>query len=340
MRRCLASVCGQTLQEIEIICINDGSTDDSLDILHDLAAHDNRMIVLDQKNEGVANARNRGLERATAPYIGFVDSDDFIAPDMYEKMFNAMTENDADFVECGVERFLAYKRDNTDGERNSLSSRNLSGKVEDVPAFIMSSSGVVWRTLFKKDLIIKAHLKFAENYNGPEDKLFICSYKSISRSGFYINENLYMHFLYENSIMGKMTQKQERRVTEFLETIQLYYLFLKGHGCFEQQKDVFWVFFTEQINTFYNYSTPEIIQSHGINIIRDLLENNDILKLVNEKNKAFRGFLILDKHKLIKPSFLNKRKMTVKKIIKYLLPYALVRWIQENRFQKERQVWE
>lgn len=87
LRECLDSVCNQTLKEIEIICINDGSTDNSLSILNEYAKKDHRITLISQKNEGQSSARNQGLEIATGEYIYFLDSDDKIVPAALEKLF-------------------------------------------------------------------------------------------------------------------------------------------------------------------------------------------------------------------------------------------------------------
>ena len=87
LEECLNSVLNQTLKDIEIICVNDGSTDNSLKILENIAAQDLRVRIINQENKGQGNARNAGLEAANGDYVGFVDSDDFISPDFYEKLY-------------------------------------------------------------------------------------------------------------------------------------------------------------------------------------------------------------------------------------------------------------
>ena len=149
LRRCLASVCGQTLREIEIICINDGSKDISLEILKEYAANDDRIVVIDQKNSGVANARNNGLQRATAPYIGFVDSDDYIAPDMYEIMYNTIDEYKVDFIECGIEPFFTYKQNNANGTIDYYNNYNPKGLISDPNKYILSTTEIC-NKLYKK----------------------------------------------------------------------------------------------------------------------------------------------------------------------------------------------
>ena len=102
LSKCLESIINQTLQDIEIICINDGSTDNSLQILEEYAQKDSRMIVINQENQGVGVARNKGLEIARGDYIWFVDSDDYVERNGLDYVYEKSKENNADIVCFGV----------------------------------------------------------------------------------------------------------------------------------------------------------------------------------------------------------------------------------------------
>ena len=98
LRQCMDSIVGQTLKDIEIICVDDGSTDDSLAILKEYEAKDQRVKVIQQANAGAGAARNKGLEIATGEYLSFLDSDDFFEPDMLEKAWSKAHETRAQVV--------------------------------------------------------------------------------------------------------------------------------------------------------------------------------------------------------------------------------------------------
>lgn len=98
--KCLDSITNQTLRNIEIIIIDDGSTDGSSDICNAFAKRDSRIVYVKKENEGAAATRQLGIDIAKGEYLGFVDSDDWLNPDMYERMFSVATENDADIVFC------------------------------------------------------------------------------------------------------------------------------------------------------------------------------------------------------------------------------------------------
>ena len=114
LKQCMDSVVGQTLKDIEIICVDDGSTDGSLDILREYAAEDNRIQIIEQKNAGAGAARNNGMRHATGKYLSFLDSDDFFEPRMLEKAYDLAEKDQADFV--------AYKSDQYHTEKKQFVS--------------------------------------------------------------------------------------------------------------------------------------------------------------------------------------------------------------------------
>ena len=110
LRECLDSIVNQSLINIEIICINDGSTDSSLDILNEYAIKDRRIKVISQANTGVSSVRNAGIKIARGEYIGFVDSDDYVDLDYFEKLYYAAKRNCADIAACSVLRIKNKKK--------------------------------------------------------------------------------------------------------------------------------------------------------------------------------------------------------------------------------------
>ncbi len=102
IKKCVDSIVGQTLPDIEIILVDDGSPDDCGAICEDYAKQDLRIKVIHKANEGLSEARNTGINAATSEYIGFVDGDDYVAPDMYEVLYKNITEQNADVAGCGL----------------------------------------------------------------------------------------------------------------------------------------------------------------------------------------------------------------------------------------------
>lgn len=104
--RCLDSLATQTLRDLEIICVDDGSTDGSGGIVRKYASGDSRFRLITQENSGRAEARNAGIRAAAAPYLGFADPDDYVEPDMYERLYRLAEESGADMVQCSYFPFL------------------------------------------------------------------------------------------------------------------------------------------------------------------------------------------------------------------------------------------
>lgn len=110
LRECLDSVVNQTLKDIEIICVNDGSTDSSRDILQEYADKDNRIKIIDKKNGGISSARNLGMKASLGEFIGFLDSDDWIDLNFYEKLYDAAIKYNADIASASLLRVYSHKK--------------------------------------------------------------------------------------------------------------------------------------------------------------------------------------------------------------------------------------
>jgi glycosyltransferase involved in cell wall biosynthesis len=109
LRECVESVLRQTYADLEIILVEDGSTDATSAICDEYASRDLRVTVLHKKNGGLSDARNAGIRLSKGEYIGFVDSDDWVEPDMFEALYNGLTLNDCDMSVCGFNEVFANK---------------------------------------------------------------------------------------------------------------------------------------------------------------------------------------------------------------------------------------
>ena len=105
---CMESIVHQTLKDIEIICVNDGSTDNSLKIIQDYAQKDNRIVIIDKQNEGYGKGMNDGLDKATGEYVGIVEPDDFIDEDMFFQLYTIAKQNDCEVVKSCWYNYCKY----------------------------------------------------------------------------------------------------------------------------------------------------------------------------------------------------------------------------------------
>ncbi|MGO5498931.1 glycosyltransferase family 2 protein [Catenibacterium mitsuokai] len=180
---CIRSIIGQTYKNIEIIVVNDGSTDSSLDILNRLYTIDNRIIIINKSNEGVSKARNSGMVHANGQYIMFVDGDDWIEPDMCEKAYNEIKKSNSDIVMWGYKRdFLSNVKENLyfgneflewEGEQCRDLWRRMIGPIQEQLAQpqITDSMITVWGKLYRRD-VLRGHEFLDIEVIGIEDAFF------------------------------------------------------------------------------------------------------------------------------------------------------------------------
>lgn len=159
LKECLESLTNQTLTDIEIICINDGSEDKSGNILEEFKNKDDRFIVINQENQGVSVARNYGLKIAKGEYVGFVDSDDYIDLDYYEKLYNNAKEHNADIAACSIERFSPGRKRIHLKMENVITTDNINKKLELCQA---PSKSYTVNKIYKKSELDRNNLSFME----------------------------------------------------------------------------------------------------------------------------------------------------------------------------------
>lgn len=215
--KCLDSLLAQTLEDIEIICVNDGSKDNSLTILQNYAAKDSRIIVIDQANSGPGAARNKGIISAQGEYIGFVDPDDWVDDDMYEKMYSAAQTHDADLVECGV----ITHNEKSGKTRSKLENFPLVPfSWKDNPQYLFGGITAGWNKLCRLDLLKREHIYYSEGYCA-EDHIFTIGIRLAARKIVYINECMY-HYLVRSQSVSRKTSTVNLKVPQFMgDVVQL-----------------------------------------------------------------------------------------------------------------------
>ncbi|MFH5186065.1 glycosyltransferase [Paenibacillus sp. TAB 01] len=213
LERCLDSLTSQTLEELEIIAVNDGSTDGSGELLDRYAAKDKRIVAIHQPNGGVSAARNRGIRSATADYIGFVDPDDWTEREMYAELYHTALAERADIVMCtyirefgthGKEkRFpLPEKVSYENEEVQAKLLRRLVGPLQDEIASpeYLDAWGTVWSKLYKTSLIRDHQVEFIDLHvvGTNEDSLFNIHAVYHARKFVFLNKPYY-HYWRVNS---------------------------------------------------------------------------------------------------------------------------------------------
>ncbi len=227
----IESVRRQTLKDIEIILVNDGSTDGSLKVCREQAAKDSRITVIDKPNGGVSSARNAGLDAASGEFVGFIDPDDWVEPEMYENLHGRAREIGAEACICNYVR-------NEDGKvvpiplpinrdlltREDIARELIAGVIAspDLNSGAAAIMGSVCRCLFKKELLDTHGLRFIEGIPFMEDTIFcIQAFSKCGRiavdEGFYYNYRIIMHSA--TTSYKKYASENQKQVYALLEGI-------------------------------------------------------------------------------------------------------------------------
>jgi glycosyltransferase involved in cell wall biosynthesis len=205
LRECLDSILSQTFKNIEIICINDGSKDNSLKILNEYKYRDKRIIVINQKNKGYGAAINRGLLISRGRYIGIVEPDDYISKNMYERLFSEIKANEYDVVKAN---FLIIKNDKirSNIKYAQRSKIKIFRNTINYPELFFGHPSI-WAAIYKKEFLLKNNIKFIKTKGASfQDIPFWFIVLSDSENLKMIDDNLYFYRIHKkqsSSYIGK-----------------------------------------------------------------------------------------------------------------------------------------
>lgn len=212
LERCLDSLVKQSLTQIEIICVDDGSTDNSLKILQKYEKKDNRIKVIQKENGGLPSARNAGLDAAKGIYVGFVDSDDYVEEDMFLKLYQTAENNNSEVVICGANIFPEEPRA-SQWLYDCLSPtyQHYEKFEADILFKEVSTTPFLWRTLIKRSLIETYSLRLDEKILLGEDKAFQAKVYPKAKGITVIPDKLYNYCWYRE---GSMMQQDVYKISD------------------------------------------------------------------------------------------------------------------------------
>lgn len=325
---CLDSLCTQTYQNLQIICVDDGSTDKTTDIISQYQEKDERISLIRQANQYAGRARNYGLEKADGRYVCFLDADDFFRTDMIEKMVGVAERYDTDIVLCNA-RFYNDVTKEISEPSHILSTRYLThaGKVfcyRDIPERILAVGGVVpWNKLYRIDFIKEKKLAFQETRR-CNDEYFVGMSMVLARKISYIDERFVTYRMNNNnSLQGYAgtevsfdffkalyALRQGLAREGLLEEVQKNYVNKALQGCrvaLERQKDV------QKFVEIYHFLKTEAFEKLGIqNLSReDIYAGSEWYEKVMKYDAL--GYL-----------FYSLKEMQENKGEKFLFPYKQI----------------
>lgn len=196
IENCIQSILNQTYDNLEIVVVNDGSTDGTLDILKGLSNKDNRIKIVDIKNGGVSHARNTGVDNATGDYITFVDSDDTIEQGMYEYLINLIEKYGVDIAHC------SYANVDKDGNKRAVGNmgREILQNHDEALKCLVSGNlftGGLWNKLYKRELFNNVRLDETIKFN--EDVLINYELFDKAKTSVYSDRAMYNYYANDES---------------------------------------------------------------------------------------------------------------------------------------------
>ena len=242
--QCLESVAGQTLNDIEIICVDDKGSDDSMALVEQFASQEPRMrIVRHETNKGLGAARNTGLACACGDYVSFIDSDDWVAPPFLERMYSAAVQSGASSVTCGLREFY----DDNRPTRNAKKTKK-EGKTLALSRTVNNISPSACTKIFKRSVVQDNELSFPEGIYF-EDAEFSFKFYCLFPEQYIIPDELYMYRQRAASIFGEI-RGGSKRCLDMCVVAENCYHFLVERNMFADFKIAFLLFLDEHIGNF------------------------------------------------------------------------------------------
>ena len=279
------SILNQTFRDIEVICIDDGSSDDSLNILKKIASGDSRLKVFTQENQGSSAARNFGMKEAIGDYIYFFDADDFLLEDALEKTYSNAVGNDSDFVLFKFDQYKDnkfFKHSEQDIERQfpEADFENFTFNHQDYRIRAFTGPFAPWFKLYKKEFLDKYEcFEFPLNLNHNDVPFHVMTFLKASKIS-AVPEALY-HYRTDNE--GSITNTRLKNYDHIFKIIQIVEDFLVSEGLFEEFKKEFDYFKVNRItyeisgrpNEYFNLAKVELSK---VDLSNDLLSENVLFK--------------------------------------------------------------
>ncbi len=304
LKRAIGSLCAQTNNNIEIIVVDDHSTDNTITIATSIANNDDRVKVLKNNKKGVSSARNLGLDIAQGTYVMFLDSDDEFKNNSTEKMLSLIEKNNVDLAICNYETVKvddAYLNE-------KYSSHGLKDKKDYLKEDILNKHslyyGAIWNKIFKLSIIKENNIRFKENISLGEDTVFDCEYYKYVEKIFVTEDILYRYYI--NGDFSLTKQSDEIQKWLYLKEMYSYYLdLLKENSLLEEYR--------EQVSYI-------ILTNMAIAI--------DSLNNVSDKNKYEKELQKITSGDVVEYAINNGKLSVTEKIIK--------RYLKDRKYKQMR----
>lgn len=330
LEKCLETVINQTFKDIEIICVNDGSTDNSRKILEKYKNKDSRIIIIDKGNGGLSSARNAGMKVATGKFISFIDSDDWIDLTMLEKLYKNITSLDTDISICAVHQYDEEKQKIDDSvpyftlEFFNETFDNRVFSYEETKSFLMDVCVMAWNKLYRHSFLKECNVEFPNGLIWEDGPFFFSIYFKTNRVSI-IRDFLYF---YRINRKGSIVQKGGKQFIDIIDVVELMYNSIKEIPCFNEIKNEFYCRKAEDIVYRYNLISAKYknLFSKKLKTKKFLFDENIFdFSLIEEKSPIVckNLFSIVNKFHILN-LYMNKYK------IKFMYKVMQILYTEEN----------
>lgn len=274
---CLDSILAQTFKNFEVICVNDGSTDESVQILEKYALFDDRIKIVTKENAGLSSARNAGIEAAQGEYIGFVDSDDWVSPLMFEKLYNNAKTRESDITYCNVvwfnsntRKFFAVQNGVTDILEKNFSN---TGFYDDQinPALFFEIPCSAWNKIYRTEFLKSNNIIFKEGYVFEDVPFYTETFLKAKKISFDKNR----YYIYRANREGSIIQVGGRKYFDAFPIFDMTREIFHSQGKWEKYKTLWFLY---EIKTLFIdlYKIGPDLQEEYFYAIKKRFENEDL----------------------------------------------------------------
>lgn len=331
LRQCLDSLINQTLEDIEIICINDGSTDSSPEIISEYQAKDNRVKVINKANSGYGASMNMGVDAATGEYIGIVESDDYAENTMFEKLYNQAKANDLDILKSD---FIKYWGDTNQCVKAGIIDKDWCDKAFTTDEYkeVLNIIPSIWSAIYRKEFIQTYNIRFSETAGASyQDTGWHYKTMLVAKRIMLTNE-AYLYYRQDNPNSSvKSTAKAYAVCKEFESIVD----FMKSTGRNKNLEYVYSIMFkafrhnllrldsalAEEYIEYYSKTFKQIYDTENLgDLFFSRCKKKELLTLINAPEKYYKKYktkLIFEKIKRIRKQIIsvnltkNKRSVVV-----------------------------
>lgn len=244
LRQCLDSILSQTVHDVEIVLVNDCGTDRSWMIAQEYALLDSRIKLVEHTiNQGLSVSRNTGIKNSSAPFIVFVDSDDFVHPDFCRKLIDAIERADSDVAMCNTN--IVYEEGTEFVDYNQYWDFKFHSPAIVTTEVVQQTNVCVWNKIFRREIIVSRNIEFPPNLVN-EDELFWRLYCLYAKKIAWVEEKLYNYRQHKGSITSEMRKANTRYGLDILKISIKYFKEVKARGL-DSYRSYALAFFSEAV---------------------------------------------------------------------------------------------